>query len=279
MKPAAGIPDIKDKALNRTPIETADNASAFDAHEGADERAPNAFGETSNEEKPRDHTARDFDAASNTHQPHPHIALPPYLIANKAGSETSYSFVLPESMRPKSWPIATPLGSDHGHGPQEIAQKAWALYSHALHDMYVERAALKNDLHPATIKDVVREYKETPAYKNKPAESREIEDDNIHEILEWSDLNGHPPVATIAPEHMHAMLMTHGGDNASRMALRDTMVALYDHAAAKGYVHNNPATLTPLPHPQWHEAVKHAPIPVPVHIFAYKPSVPRLVIK
>ncbi len=216
----------------------------------------------------------DLKPANNTP-----IALPPYLVASKGDDETSYSFVLPESIRPKSWPIATPLGSDHGHGPQEIAQKAWALYSHALHDMYVERAAFKHELPAITIKDMAKEYKQTPVYKDKPEEARETEDKNIESILEWSHLNGHPPVATIAPEHMHAMLLAHDGDHADRTALRDTLIALYDVAAARGHVAGNLALEAPLPHPQWQETLKQAPIPVPVHIFAYKPAIPRLIIK
>jgi len=281
MKPAAGAPDTKDIADTRPIYEVAlDNNAYAEAQPQPEERDPNAYGEFSKEEedikKPFQEAAENNEDKNEALEMAA-IALPPYIVATKGDGETMYTLVLPDSVRPISWPIATPIGGDAGKGAQSISGKAWSLYGEALTALHAEQMEKhkkedNKDIAAITLGEVAESYRKTTEYKKMPDMERDSHDMNTHKMMDWSAINGHPPIQTIMPEHVRAMLMKHPGDDDSTAAMKESMVALYDHAIELGYVKFNPAASAPLPDAQWKAAVKRNPISTKIDMFGSHPQ-------
>ncbi len=194
--------------------------------------------------------------------------LPPYILQNNTGSETVYTFAVPDSVRPKSWPAMVAIGGDHGNGPREVAQRAWAMYGYLLYLMHTERMATAPA--PDTgLREAIAAYRASPQYLALTPAAREQMEMSLHEIMLWAELNGHPPLTSLAPDHIHAFLLSHGGAG-HRAELHSALDVLFNKGQEMGMVNFNAAASIPAIDADWDDRAAAAPIPYPVHVFAEK---------
>lgn len=253
-----------------------------DAAYRSQDRTPEDLGVDKDEVSPalrrKQEKAAEGDADGEEKEYQPEVALPPYVMAYSVGNSKSYVFVVPRFMRPKSWPTVIPLGNDHGKGPGLILSKAWALYSSLLHAMHEEQLKFERELHPATLKDVVKKYEESDDYKNQPAEKKNRFAKILKEVTEWSEKNQDPVIGSITPEHIHGFFLEYGPTHAERLELKSIFITLYEKAIDLGYIDTNVAAKAPMPHPKWEYIREANAIPRYLDMFV-KPKAPMLELK
>ncbi|MCB1537657.1 MAG: hypothetical protein KDJ49_01585 [Alphaproteobacteria bacterium] len=206
------------------------------------------------------------------------VALPPYVRSYKGSGENTYVFIVPAGLRPKNWPVSKPLGSDHGHGPAAIRAHAWAIYADLLHAMHMEQLTFERKLHPGTIDDAAERVRENWDKRAKARNrilrhAHDIQHRNelLREVLEWSALNNHPPMAALTREHAYAFLMTNGETMDRQRELRAMLSEVYKAGIAHGYADTNIALRLQLPATSGRTLRQVSDLHHRLHVFAAVP--------
>ncbi|MBU6234308.1 MAG: hypothetical protein KGQ41_00550 [Alphaproteobacteria bacterium] len=196
------------------------------------------------------------------------LALLPFVVAERQGNKVMYTFAPPASVRPASWPSARSLGTADGVSMQFV-ERTWTLYSQMLADAHLELVLKQaTGVLPLTLPEAIALYQQRPEYQNLAGMEQEEFNKALAEIIAWSEANGNPPMATLAPEHIHALLLSVDGDVQKRQVIRDALDKLYQHALNEGYVTQNVATAARMPDHEWDLHRHMLPFPHPIQIFA-----------